>query len=149
MRYRSAFTKTELISAAAVACTAGEAKVVGKYKVEAGEIIEPGYGLFAGQGDATGRIYIALQNAAGAALNGTIRFSIWTPQNRHIMPLAEYRTETIASGSGDRTKMVEFPEIGVEITEDKQLVMEFISDTTDSIDKSKSTILMDITRTQA
>lgn len=143
--FRSAFTKADLIKNASTTCVAGNPIVLGMYEVPAGELVSIGYGNLAGQESATGRIYIDLQSATGA-VEGLVRISAFSPQNRPYEILREYRTETLRQNASDRTKQIPFPEHELYVSEDKKIVLEFIADSAVTVDKSKSTILMDITK---
>jgi hypothetical protein len=148
MRYRGTFTKAELISAATVGVVAGAAAVLGKYAVQAGEAIKLGFGNLSGQENAIGRLYMQFKDTTGTPvlLSGTVRLSIWSPQDRPIAIIGEWRTEQLDTVATDRTKQIPMPEDIYKITEDKKVVLEFISDTTATLSKANSTIVMDITR---
>lgn len=143
--FRSAFTKEHLIESATVDCIAGNPIMLGAYTVPAGELVSIGYGLQSGQESAQGRIFIDLQTATGKA-DGLVRITAYSPQNRPKEIMKEYRTETLRENGTDRTKQIPFPEHDLYISEDKKIVLEFIADTDVTVDKSKSTILMDITK---
>lgn len=143
--FRSAFTKADLIKEVSTQCVAGNPIILGMYEIPAGELVSIGYGSLAGQESAPGRIYIDLQSST-AAVEGLVRISAFSPQNRPIEIMREYRTETLRQNSTDRTKQIPFPEHEAYISEDKKIVLEFIADTTVTVDKAKSTILMDITK---
>jgi hypothetical protein len=150
MRYKSILRKGDLISAATVAVVAGEAKVLGKYQVKAKEIVEPGVGLNGAQSDALGRLYMKIMDNAGtpAEVTGVLRLSVWTPQNRQVLIIDEWPTEDVSQNPTDRTKQFPFPETGVEVTEDMQLVLEFIADTSATVSKANSDIRMAVMRTE-
>lgn len=144
--FRSAFTKANLIKDATTVCIAGNPIILGEYVVPAGELVKIGYGKLEGQESAQGRIYADLQVAAGTPAEGTLRISAFSPQNRPKEIMKEYRTETLRQNATDRTKQVPFAEHDLYVSEDKKIVLEFIADSNISIDKAKSTILMDITK---
>jgi hypothetical protein len=147
--YRSAFTKDKLINSATVQLVAAEFVKLGEYKVEAGEMVSIGYGQQSGQQNAQGRIYVDLKDngvAPGLDLNGTVRLSVYSPQNRPIEILGEWRTETLRTDITDRTLQVPFPEDDLWISEDKKLVLEFASDGSEVLGKTNSTYIMDITQ---
>jgi hypothetical protein len=143
-RFRSAFTKADLITADTV-LVAGSFMKVGEYKVQAGELVTIGYGQESGQESAQGRIYMDLKTSASAVINGTVRLQVYSPQNRPLYILGEWRTETLSSGAGDRTKQVPLAEAMAWASEDKKIVFEFNSDTAVTLAKAQSTILMDTT----
>lgn len=144
--FRSAFTQADLIGSAAVATLAGQYNKLGEYKVQAGEMVGLGYGAQNGQENATGRLYSLLKIAAGTEVAGTIRLSIYSPQDRPILVVDEFRTETINQNATDRTKQVPFPFKNIWVTEDKKIVMEFKPDADATLDKTKCVVLMDITK---
>jgi hypothetical protein len=149
--FRSALTQNDLISAATVNVIASQFVKLGERVIQAGELLSTGFGDQSGQNDAQGRIYALLKDNTGTpvTLNGTMRLSVYTPQNRPLMILGEWRTETLATGAGDRTKQVPFPESIYQLSEDKKLVLEFMSDSTATLAKANSTILFDTTEVQA
>lgn len=144
-RYRSAFTKAELMSGDVVT-VAGQWARLGVYNVNAGETISIGHGALSGMDNATGRIYMILNTAASAELKGKVRLSIYSPQDRPIKIMHEFRTEVLNTALADRTKQTPLPE-GIEIiTEDKKIVLEFLPDASGTVAKTQSTIIMDITQ---
>ncbi len=147
--FRSAFTQADLINADTVACIAGNPIKLGEYVVPAGELVSIGYGTLNGQQNATGRIYADLQSLTddvAAAVDGLVRISAFSPQDRPKEILREYRTETLRQNETDRTKQVPFEEHQLAVSEDKKIVFEFIADANVTVNKSKSKILMDITK---
>jgi len=144
-KFRSAFTKNELIDTATVVCVAGNPIKLGEYVVPAGELVAIGYGDHDGQESANGRIYIDLKSTT-AEVDGLVRLSAFSPQDRPFEILREYRTETLRQGTGDRTKQIPFPVHDLNISEDKKIVLEFIADSGVTVSKADSTILMDITK---
>lgn len=142
--FRSALTENDLIDAASVQCLPGQFVKLGERKVEAGELITIGYGMQSGQQSAQGRIYANISTSTGG-INGTLRLSVYSPQNRPLKILAEYRAETLRTDANDRTLQVPFPENMTWISEDNKLVVEFMADATGSVDKANTEILMDTT----
>jgi hypothetical protein len=149
--FRSALTQSDLISSATVSVVPGQFVQLGARTIQAGELLSCGYGDQSGQADAQGRIYALIKDNSGtpATLNGTLRLTVYTPQNRPLMILGEWRTETLSTGAGDRTKQVPFPESVYQLSEDKKLALEFNCDTTATVAKANSTILFDTTEVQA
>ncbi|MFD0591164.1 hypothetical protein ACFQZE_24500, partial [Paenibacillus sp. GCM10027627] len=128
--FRSAFTKADLIGAATVPIVLGQYNKIGEYKVQAGETITIGYGLLSGMDNAIGRIYAIIKdsNVGGVELKGKLRLSIYSPQDRPLKIMHEWRTEALNTSATDRTKQTPLPE-GIEvITEDKKIVLEFLPD---------------------
>jgi hypothetical protein len=143
-RFRSALTKNELITAD-TACTLGMFTKLGEYKIQAGELVTIGYGEQSGQENAQGRIYIDLKTAASVVIPGTIRLQAYSPQNRPMVILGEWRQEVLNQGSGDRTKQVPLAEMQYWLSEDKKLFLEFMPDATSTVAKAQSTVLIDTT----
>lgn len=146
--FRSAFTKAELIGAA-VLCIAGQFVRLGQYSVQAGELISPGFASQSGQDSAQGRLYVDLKDnttAPGVSMNGTLRLSIFSPQDRPLEIINEWRTETLRTSVTDRTLQIPLPEFDAWISEDKKIVLEFKSDDGRTISQANSTFIMDLTK---
>jgi hypothetical protein len=143
-RFRSALTKNDLITAD-LALSAGVFMKLGEYRVQAGELMTIGYGQESGQESAQGRIFANLTTAASAPITGTIRLQAYSPQNRPLVVLGEWRTEVLSQGAGDRTKQVPLPEQLYWLSEDKKLFLEFSSDTAVTLAKTQSTFIIDTT----
>lgn len=146
-QFRTALTKSSF-GMADKAVVANQFQILGERKIEAGELLAVGYGSESGQNNAQGRIFIDIKNNAaspGAALEGTVRLQVYSPQNRPLVILGEWRTETLRTGSGDRTKQIPFPENMYWISEDKKLVLEFAPDSAGTVGLANSTILIDAT----
>lgn len=146
-RFRSALVANDLIGAATVSVLAGQYVKLGELKVEAGELVAIGYGQESGQNNAQGRIYMDIKDtsATPAPVKGKVRLQVYSPQNRPLVILGEWRTETLTSGANDRTKMIPLPEDVYFLSEDKKLVLEFIADANATVSKANSTILLDTT----
>ena len=142
--FRSAFTQADLIKADTL-CPAGQSTKLGEYVVPAGENVSLGYGRLLGQESAEGRIFMDIQDATGA-VEGTVRLIVHSAQNRPHAIIHEYRTETLRQNATDRTKQLAFPDSILYVTEDKKIVLEFIADVEKTVSKSKTKILMDITK---
>lgn len=143
--FRSAFTEKELINDG-VSVPAGNFVTIGEYKVEAGEIVTLGYGPSTTQTQAQGRLYMKLQNATPAEIKGMVRLVIMTNQDIPLRTLFEARTEALNTSATDRTKQIPFAEMNAGAGRDKKIVVQFKSDTTDTIQQENSTLLMDYTR---
>jgi hypothetical protein len=147
--YRSALTKNELIDTATVDVIAGQFVKLGERKIEAGELLTVGFGQQSGQNTAQGRMYMDIRDnaaAPGVVVNGTIRLSVYSPQNRPLVILSELRTETASGGTqDDRASHVPLPEDMTWLSEDKKLVLEFAADATGTVGKTNSAIIMDTT----
>lgn len=146
--FRSALTVNDLVTNATTIMTAGQYVKLGERKIEAGEQVSIGFGSQSGQESAQGRIFIDIRDSGvspGVQLKGTVRLQVYSPQNRPLVILGEWRTETLSSGSGDRTKQVPLPEDIYSLTEDKKLVLEFCCDTAGTVGKTNTIILLDTT----
>lgn len=146
--YRSAFTQEDLVSGATVSVIGGQFVRTGEYDTKAGEAVCVGWGGQSGQESAQGRIFMKLMDdqATPVLINGLIRMSIYSPQDRPIEILGEWRTETLYTNETDRTKQISFPEHAAGATEDKKIVLEFKADASATLVKANSKIVMDITR---
>lgn len=144
-RYRSAFTAAQLV-AADKAVTAGEWARLGVYAVQAGEMISLGYGALSGMDNAVGRIYAKFAASGGAEVTGKVRLTIYSPQDRPLKIMHEFRTEALNTSASDRTKQTPFAEGPEIITEDKKIVLEFLPDANATIAKAQSVLIMDITQ---
>lgn len=144
--FRSAFTKADLMQGTTIVCSAGQFNRLGVYNVPAGEVVSPGYAGQSGQDNAQGRIYVKLQDATPAVANGLLRLSIFSPQDRPIEIIQEWRTETLNTSSTDRSLQVPFAEFDAWISEDKKIVLEFKPDAGVTLTTANCTVLMDTTK---
>jgi hypothetical protein len=148
-QYRSSMTEEELIDTATVSVLAGQPVKLGEYVVSAGEMIMLGYETKSGLDDAVGRIFANIKDnsaSPGVELKGKLRLSAYTPQGRPMRILAEFDTDIVNDNETDRTKQTPFPANGIFLSEDKKLVLEFISKTTATVGKTNSRILFDVTQ---
>jgi hypothetical protein len=143
--YPSMLTAGDLLAADAV-CTAGVPAYLGAYTVQAGEAICLGIGQFASFEAAAGRIYADMIDDAAGAEAGILRLSIWSAQNKPLKILKEFHTSQLKTSATDLTKQMPLPEQTEMITEDKKLVVEFISAAADTIDVSACTLQVPITK---
>jgi hypothetical protein len=142
--FRSAFTKSDLMSGDII-CTAGLYNKLGEFIMPAGLHVALGFGRESGQENAQGRIYMDLKTAASVVVSGTVRLSVFSPQNRSMRVLDEWRTEALAA-STDRTKQIPLPFNGTWVSEDKKYVLEFMPDVTATVAKAQSTVTIDVTK---
>lgn len=147
-KYSTTLTAADLIDSDSPAVLAGIPVKLGEYQIQAGEEIAIGYGPYAGQESAIGRMFVKLMDdtATAAEETGLVRLSVWDPQNRPLYVLGEWRTETTSSGANDRTLRIPLPEHQVNLTEDQKLVLEFVSDAADSLVKASCVVAIDCTR---
>lgn len=147
-QYRSSMSEQELIGSATVSVLANQPVKLGEYKVQAGEMIMLGYETKSGLDDAVGRFYASIKDttATPVELKGKLRLSVFSPQDRPIQILAEFDTDIVNDNPTDRTKQTPFPANGIFLSEDKKLVLEFISRTTATVSKANSVMLFDTTQ---
>jgi hypothetical protein len=146
--FRSALTQNDLVATATTAAIAGQYVKLGERKIEAGESLSIGFGSQSGQESAQGRIFIDIRDngtSPGLVINGTVRLQVYSPQNRPLVILGEWRTETLRTGSGDRTKQIPLPEDIYSLTEDKKLVLEYMADAAQTVGKTNTIVLLDTT----
>lgn len=149
--YRSAFIKSDFASADVV-CTAGQYNKLGEFTVPAGLQVANGYGNYGEQQQAVGRIFMDIKNNAaspGADMNGSIRLSVFSAQNRSLVIIDEYRTEALREAN--RADQIPNPlykpnEDTIWASEDKKFVLEFIPDVSGTWGYANSTITIDITK---
>lgn len=142
--YSSAFSLDKLLTGD-VTVTKDVPTRIGEYIVEAGEKVSLGLGSYSSLQDAVGRIYVDLKDDADANADGVVRFSVYSPQNRHIKTLKEFRTERLRQGATDFSKAFPLPKSDFNLTEDKKLVVEFIADANVTISATNSDGLFDVT----
>jgi hypothetical protein len=146
--YRSALTQADLISGATVVCNAGQYNKLGEYKILAGEVLAVGFGPQSGMDNAQGRIYADLRDnaaAPGVAVNGMLRLEVYSPKDRPMVTVFEFRTEVLRTSAADRTKQIPLPEGDFFLSEDKKYVLSFKPDATVTIGKANTFIILDTT----
>lgn len=148
-RFRSALTQNDLVSAATVAVVTGQYNKIGERVIQAGELLCPGYAEQSGQENSQGRLFMDFRDngaSPGLLINGTIRLAIYSPQNRLLKIVGEWRTETLRAGAGDRTKQIPFPiDNGAWASEDKKFVLEYMPDAAQTVGKVNTQIIFDTT----
>lgn len=150
-QFRSALTTTDFMTGTVV-CTAGIFTRIGARTIQAGELLSLGFGQQSGQQDAQGRIFVDIRDngtSPGVVAPGVVRLSAYTPQDRPLVILAEFRVETLNANTGDRTKQLPFPESIYQLSEDKKLVIEFKPDATVTVSNANTKMVVDITEVQA
>jgi hypothetical protein len=145
-QYRSSMSEQELITSATVSVLANQPVKLGEYKVQAGEMIMLGYETKSGLDDAVGRFYASIKSDTSVELKGKLRLSVFSPQDRPIQILSEFDTDIVNDNPSDRTKQTPFPANGIFLSEDKKLVLEFISRTNATVSKANSVMLFDTTQ---
>jgi hypothetical protein len=150
-QFRSALTTSDFMTGT-VACTQGLFTRLGARTIQAGELLSLGFGTQSGQQDAQGRIFVDVRDntaSPGAIVPGVVRLTVYTPQDRPLVILAEFRVETLNQNSADRTKQLPFPESIYQLSEDKKLVIEFKPDATATVSNTNTKMVIDITEVQA
>jgi hypothetical protein len=145
-QYRSTFNEANLIGTATVVCTAGQFTRLGEYKVLSGDLIALGYGDLDDQCGAVGRIYALIKDVTPAEIPGTLRLSLMSSADRQLSIEFECRTEIIDSNPTDRTKMLPFEVSQTWLSLDKRFELSFNPDTTATVVKANSKVLIDITK---
>lgn len=145
-QYRSTFNEGNLINAATVVCTAGQFTRLGEYKVLSGDLIALGYGDLDDQCGAVGRIYLLLKDAGPTEVPGTYRLSLMSSADRQLSIEFECRTEITDNNPTDRTKELPFEVSMTWLGLDKRFELAFNPDTTATIVKANSKVLIDITK---
>lgn len=145
-RYRSSLDEEMLTGD--VTLVPGVPVKIGEYKVQAGEVIGMGFGSQSGLDNAVGRIYADLKDNAAtpASLKGKLRFSVYSPQDRPLRILHEFDLDIINDNQTDRTKQTPLPFNQVFLTEDKKLVLEFVSKAAATLKKTNCRMLFDVTQ---
>lgn len=150
-QFRSALTVNDFMSGT-VPCTQGIFTRLGARVIQAGELMSLGFGQESGQNNAQGRIFVDIRDntaSPGAVVPGVVRLTAYTPQDRPLVILAEFRVETLNQNSADRTKQLPFPESIYQLSEDKKLVVEFKPDATTTVSNTNTKMVIDITEVQA
>jgi len=131
----------------AVSCVKDTPVKFAEYQVTAGEEIGLGYSN-GGMDNALGRIYLDLQTAADADIDGLVRIQIASPQDLPLATVFEIRTEEIRSGASDFSKRIPFnaSELNSVVTEDKKIQLILIADATALVDLDKSELKMSCSR---
>lgn len=151
--YPATFTQEEVITkGATVSLTPNEFVPIGQYVVKADELVGMGKGGYDSQQSAIGRLYVSLKNEVSALITaGKFRIELMSSQD---MPLGEkpiFIDVDLAALSAGATTVADrfvFPFDGTLLSQDKKFVFKVKNTTSSAItlDKSKSTVLMDITR---
>lgn len=143
----SNLTKADLLPADVI-CPAGQFTMLGSYTVKAGMGVAIGQGEFASQGDATGRLFVDLKDAAlspGVDIDGLIRIEARDPQDRPVETIVEDRTDNTRLGVtalSERTVLYEHNTIA---TEDRKYALLFRPDTTAFVGSANSKINVAVT----
>lgn len=149
--FRSALTVNDFMTGT-VTCNGGIFTRLGARIIQAGELMSLGYGSQGGQNDSQGRIFVDIRDntaSPGVVVPGIVRITAYTPQDRPLVILCEFRVETLNQNATDRTKQLPFPESIYQISEDKKLVVEFKPDSTATVSNLNTKMVIDITEVQA
>lgn len=146
-QYRSTFNQAQLISADTL-CTAGTYTQLGEYQVLPGDLIALGYSDLDDQSGAVGRIYLKLvtTTSGNAEIPGTYRLSLMSEADRQLSIEFECRTEISDNNLTDRTKQLPFEVSPTWLSAYKRFQLSFCPDSTDTVQKSGSKLLIDITK---
>jgi hypothetical protein len=142
------------MTAATMACPAGQFTEIGRYKLSAGMGLALGYDNMAGQDSAAGRFYMDLKNSAaspGAAIDGEIRIELINPQDRVQAVVWEGTTRQLRSSATDRRQQLPFPWINAIATEHRAFRILFKPEgaATLTVGKDNSVLAMDVTNYEA
>ena len=126
--------------------TAGKFTEIARFRVPSDTEYAWGYGS-AKNPDNQGRLFINLQNATPAEVEGTIRFTVESSTGRNTEVVSDFDTERLDASKTDRTQMVALPEqIGSALaTEDAYLVVQMNPNASDTIDAGNSDVIIPVT----
>lgn len=146
-QYRSTLNNAQLITADTL-CTAGTFTQLGEYQVLPGDLIALGYSDLDDQSGAVGRIYakFVTTTAGNAEIPGTYRLSLMSEADRQLSIEFECRTEISNNNLTDRTKQLPFEVSTTWLSNFKRFQLSFNPDTTDTVKKSLTVVLVDITK---
>lgn len=146
--FRSAMTHADLIDSDTVSTIVGQFVKLGEYQVQAGEEVALGYGPHTSQENAVGRTYMLFKDgeATPGEIKGLVRISAYSPQDRPLKVLAEFRTEQTSQGATDVTLRIPNPENVFNLREDQKIVLEFKADAAATLTKANCSVLVDVTK---
>jgi len=144
--YRSNLTTSDLIASATVVCTAGQFTRLGEYKVLAGDLIALGFGDHDAQNTSIGRLYAIMNTAPATPTDGVIRISTMTANDRPYSIVFEARTEITSLSVSTRSEQLPMPVDTLWLSQDKRFELSFNPDTTSTITKADSIVLVDVTK---
>lgn len=150
--YPATFTQQEVIGGATVSLTPNEFVKIGEYVVKADELVGMGKGGYDSQQSAIGRLYALFKDNANADITqGKFRIELMSSQDMPLGGKPIYIDVDLAALKAGATTIADrfvFPFDGTLLSQDKKFVFKIKNTTAGAItlDKSKSTVLMDITR---
>lgn len=147
-KYASKLTKNDLINFDTVTTKQGIPVLLGMKTVGASEGLILGNGQYKSLESATGRIYAVIKDDTDADVDGLLRLSYWTPQNRSLKVLTEIHTSDLKSGATSKADQTPLPQFDYMIGEDYKLVAEFISEG-DAETITKANCELDVSITKA
>lgn len=126
--------------------TDGKFTEIARFKVPSSTEYSWGYGR-AGAPENQGYLYVDLQNATPAAVEGTIRFTIQSATGRQETVVADFDTEKLDASKTDRTQQVPLPEqVDKPVaSEDSFLVVKMDPTANDTIDSANSEVILPVT----
>lgn len=145
-QYRSTLNVAQLISAAATVCVAGTFTQLGEYQVLPGDLIALGYSDLDDQSGAVGRIYAQFNATGPAEIPGTYRLSLMSEADRQLSIEFECRTEISNNNLTNRPAQLPFEVSSTWLSNFKRFQLSFNPDTTATVQKALTTILVDITK---
>lgn len=148
-QYRSSFALSDFM-AADVACPQNVFTRLGSYTVPAGMLVSLGYGANESQEGSPGRLYFDIRDntaSPGAVIDGIIRISVVSPQDRPIKTLCEFPTTVLRSDKTNRTLQVPFPASGFPfVSKDRKISIELKNTgATKTVSLTNSYLSMDTT----
>ena len=144
---------SDLISAATVSLIKDEWKIVGEQVIPADQLVGLGFGGYATQDAAPGRLYVKFMDNSNTpvAIKGQFRIEI---QSSNDLPLGgrpvliDYDLATTALGATNRTERLPLPYNNIMLSKDKKYVFKVknTADTAQTLSRANSTVELDITR---
>lgn len=126
--------------------TDGKFTEIARFQVPADTEYSWGYGAASAPSN-QGHLYVDLQNATPAAVEGIIRFVVESSTGRKTEVVADFDTERLDASKTNREQMVPFPEqVGSALaTQDAHLVIQMDPDAADTIDSGNSDVIIPVT----
>lgn len=116
-----------------------------EYRVGAQQMATWGAGAIQGGVDNRKIAYLKLQNSTPSEIKGWVRLVIADANEVRKVVVFEERTERLSASKTDKTQAYLLGEYPIKAKEDSKLIIEFKSDSDDTIDVSKSEAMLPIT----
>jgi len=125
---------------------AGQFSTIASYDVPASTEISWGYGK-ANNPENQGYLYVDLQNATPAAVEGTLRLAQESPTGRRTLVVADFDTTTLDASKSDRTQRIPLPEQVDKpvVTQDSRIVVQLKPTADDTVDEGQSDVIFPVT----